>query len=242
MRSYERTHGRHGRGWSLGLLVCALALAMAFTPPAVADSMVGLWRGRFHSVMWQPRDPVDLLSELEPVLARPVVALNREDAVALEILQATRTLSDADALRVARTIVDEGERLGLDPLLFLAMIHVESCYDHLAISPVGAEGLMQLMPDTAEWTAAKTDLNWAERHSFDPVLNVQLGARYFRHLQREFRRLDAALTAYNRGPEATRFLQDETGELPEAIVEFYAGKVLDRYHHLRAQYGQLALR
>ena len=60
--------------------------------------------------------------------------------------------------RTAQALCEEADELGYDPLMFLALIHVESNYNHLAISYVGAEGLMQLMPPTAEWTAERYGL------------------------------------------------------------------------------------
>jgi soluble lytic murein transglycosylase-like protein len=223
----------------LVLGVTAMGLAVASTPPAVADEVVGLLRARSHVALTTPRDPTEFAAGLQVVMPRPVVVLSRQDAVALELLQYGRTMSERDTLRVAQALCEEADRLGWDPLLFLAIIHVESNYDHLAISPVGAEGLMQLMPHTAEWTAGQMDLSWPDSHSFDPVLNVRLGARYFDHLQAIFGRLEPSLTAYNRGPNATNFLLKQHGKLPRRIVDFYATKVLDRYHRLRAQYGDL---
>ncbi|MEZ4272590.1 MAG: transglycosylase SLT domain-containing protein [Myxococcota bacterium] len=117
---------------------------------------------------------------------------------------------------------------------------MESNYNHLAISPVGAEGLMQLMPPTAAWTANKYDLQWPEQHSFDPELNVRLGARYLALLTREFKgHMDLALTAYNRGPSATRYILGRHGRLPKDVRDFYATKVLDKYSALKHMYGHL---
>ncbi|MBI5507845.1 MAG: lytic transglycosylase domain-containing protein [Deltaproteobacteria bacterium] len=222
-----------------GLALAVGALAVASTPHAVADEVAGLLRARSRVGAWAPRDPGEFAAGLEVVLPRPVVVLNRQDAVAAELLQHARTLGERDGLRVAQALCDEATRLGFDPLLFLAIIHVESYYDHLAISPRGAEGLMQIMPETALWTAAETNLDWPDSHSFDPVLNVRLGARYFDHLRHEFPRLEVALTAYNRGPKATRYILRQHGRLPSDVVDFYAAKITERYRRLTAQYGAL---
>lgn len=216
-----------------------MGVAVAATPPAVADEVVGLLRARTHAALTTPRDPTEFAEELSVIMPKPIVVLNRQDAVAAEMLQYARTMSERDALRVSQALCEEADRLGMDAFLFLAVIHVESFYDHLAISPTGAEGLMQLMPHTAEWTAERMDLSWPDSHSFDPVLNVRLGARYLDHLQTEFRSLEHALTAYNRGPKATRFLINEHGSLPREIADFYATKVLDKYRKLKWQYGDL---
>lgn len=230
-----------GRLWllnALGILILGTALGSA--AQATVDRMAGAFRVGDAAVLTTPRDPAEFLLDLDVVLPRPVVVLSRQDAVARELLRNTRTMSETDALRVSRVLCEEGETLGWDPLLFLAVIHVESYYDHLAVSPVGAEGLMQLMPYTAEWMADRVDLSWPDSHSFDPVLNVRLGARYLGLLGSTFERLDLILTAYNRGPRATRYIMNRHGgRLPKDVRDFYATKVLAKYHELRRAYGHL---
>ena len=179
------------------------------------------------------RDPLQFAADLEHHHPQPLVPLTLEDTIALELAYRSKTLSPQAASRTARVLCEEAYKLGLDPWLFLAVIHIESYYDHLAISPVGAEGLMQLMPYTASWFAENQGLPWPEGHSFDPELNVRLGARYLAMLADQFKgRLDWALTAYNRGPGATRYILRHHGRLPSEIREFYAGKVLQRYWRL----------
>jgi soluble lytic murein transglycosylase-like protein len=224
-------------------LVVGLALLGFFgtAARAVADNVVALHHGAVTSLT-SVRDPDLFLQDMAPVLPPPVVLLTREDAVAQEILSNSPTLSQAQALRTAQALCEEARSLGYDPLLFLAVIHIESFYNHLAISPVGAEGLMQLMPGTAEFMAERGKMPWPDNHSFDPVLNVRLGVRYLVELHREFHlRMDHALTAYNRGPHNTHYILTNYGELPDAVRDFYAGKVLDRYHTLVAAYGHLPL-
>jgi len=172
------------------------------------------------------------------VLPPPVIVRSRADAVARELLRYTRTLPVRDVMRTAGTVVREADKAGFDPLLFIALIYVESYFDHFALSPVGAEGLMQLMPATAAWMAERVDVQWPDGHSFEPETNVILGIRYFDFLFERFGRLDEALTAYNRGPAATRYILSSHGRLPHEIHDFYAGKVLDRFRILLARYGE----
>lgn len=224
------------------MAVVALCVALHPTTRAVAENVVGQWRHPVPSaVLTDPRDPKDFVADLAIVMPRPTIVLTRQDAVAQELLLHVRTLPTRDVLRTAQAISEEAEKLGYDPLLFLALIHIESYYDHLALSPVGAEGLMQLMPPTAEWMAGRLDVRWDDGHSFDPVLNVRLGSEYLAYLHREFGRMDYALTAYNRGPHATRYLVDRFGRLPPEVHEFYAGKVLSYYEKLKAMYGKLPM-
>lgn len=226
------------------LAVAAIAIVVALHPStrAAAENMVSSIGADDMSVsLSDPRDPKEFVSDLAIVMPRPTIVLTRQDAVAQELLKFSRTMSTQDVLRTAQAIGEEAERLGYDPLLLLALIHIESFYDHLALSAVGAEGLMQLMPPTAEWMAGRLQLRWDEGHTFDPVLNVRLGSQYLAYLHREFGRMDYALTAYNRGPHATRYLVDRFGRLPPPIYDFYAAKVLGHYEKLKAMYGKLPM-
>lgn len=82
----------------------------------------------------------------------------------------------------------------VDPLLVHAVIATESNYDAHAVSPKGAEGLMQLMPPTARMLGVT--------NSFDPAQNIEAGVRYLKQLQDLYRDDMLALAAYNAGPKA----------------------------------------
>jgi soluble lytic murein transglycosylase len=225
---------------AMPLLVAALLWS---TEAAPAREVVGALRLHRPAVLrTAPPDPVRFIRQLELVMPKPTVPLTVGDAVAAELLNQSHSLSEQDALRTAQVVVDEAKAVGYDPLLVLALIYVESDYDHFAVSPVGAEGLMQIMPDTGQWMARQMGLERDEGHTFDPVLNVRLGTRYLAQLQRQFGgSLELALTAYNRGPSNTLYLLHRFGHLPDSIREIYADKVLKRYHDLRALYGSLPL-
>ena len=209
---------------------------------AHADSFVTSLSGGQVSALSSTRDPDQFLEDMEPALPSPVVLLTREDAVAHELLANSHTLTEDQAMHTAQALCEESRRVGYDPLMFLAVIHIESYYNHLAISPVGAEGLMQLMPGTAEFMAERGKMPWPDKHSFNPVVNVRLGVRYLVELHHEFNgHMDYALTAYNRGPHATHYILQSYGDLPAGVRDFYATKVLDRYRYLVSQYGHLPL-
>lgn len=234
------------RNWHRVFVLVAMPL-LAFgllwtTQAAPAKEMVGALRLRHPAVLQTaPVDPVHFLAQLDLVMPKPVLPLSVGDAVAKELMSQSRTLSLQDALRTAQVLVEESVAVGYDPLLVLALIYVESYYDHFAISPVGAEGLMQIMPPTGEFMAAQMGLERTQGHTFDPVLNVRLGTRYLAQLQRQFGgNVELALTAYNRGPSNTYYLLRQfSGHLPESVRDVYATKVLRRYSELRATYGAL---
>lgn len=83
-------------------------------------------------------------------------------------------------------------RYGLDTELILRVIEAESGGDPRAVSPKGAMGLMQLMPETARALGVSDP--------FDPQQNLEGGIRYLSHLMRRFGDARLALAAYNAGP------------------------------------------
>ena len=87
-----------------------------------------------------------------------------------------------------------GSRHGVDPALLAAVAKQESAFNPQAVSPAGAQGLMQLMPATAAGLGV--------RNSFDPTQAVDGAARLLRDLIQDFGRVDLALAAYNAGPGA----------------------------------------
>ncbi len=86
------------------------------------------------------------------------------------------------------------EANGLDYRLVKAVMLAESNGNPSAVSQKGAQGLMQIMPDTA--------VEMELRNPFDPEENIQAGARYLRLLQQLFKgNLELVLAAYNAGPQ-----------------------------------------
>ncbi len=83
-------------------------------------------------------------------------------------------------------------RYNLDTEFILRVIEAESGGDPRAVSPKGAMGLMQLMPDTARALGVNDP--------FDPVQNIEGGVRYLKHLMERFGDPRLALAAYNAGP------------------------------------------
>jgi soluble lytic murein transglycosylase-like protein len=95
----------------------------------------------------------------------------------------------------AAVIRDASVSNAVDESLIRAIIHAESAYQVEAQSPKGAQGLMQLMPDTQ----AELDVG----DPFDPAENIRGGARYLAQLLTEFDGdVELAAAAYNAGPSA----------------------------------------
>ena len=120
-------------------------------------------------------------------------------------------------------LVDETARAcGLESALLHAVVHVESSYNAKAVSPQGAVGLMQLMPETAR----RYDVSDA----FDPAQNLRGGALYLRDLVAMFGNdLRLALAAYNAGESAVIRNGNRVPPLKETLS--YVARVLKLYRH-----------
>jgi soluble lytic murein transglycosylase-like protein len=135
--------------------------------------------------------------------------------------------------RVAKAILAESDRARLDPLLVLAVIHVESSFDPGAVSSAGAMGLMQVRGPTLREELKRSGITG--RNPFDPTTNVQAGVRYLRRLLDRFGRTDVALAAYNAGPSRVRALLAR-GDIP-AWLQAYPRKVKAELERLRIALG-----
>ena len=171
-----------------------------------------------------PQGPADVAA------APPSAASDGRDPSVEEIRQRlTRYhtgLAEFEIERVARTILDESRARGVSPSLVLAVIQIESGYYNFAVSPVGALGLMQIMPPTGEMLARELGIPWRGPTTlFDPIVNVRLGVAYLAWLHGEYGNLSTALAAYNWGPgHVSRQL---AAGLP--VPRLYARDVIDAY-------------
>jgi hypothetical protein len=127
---------------------------------------------------------------------------------------------DARAPAHVRSIVNKlAPELDLDPRLVLAVIAVESNFQAAAVSPKNAQGLMQLIPDTAQ--------RFGVQDPFNPSDNIRGGMLYLRWLLKAFNgNLSLALAGYNAGEKAVERYKgvppyDETRQYVEKIHQLY---------------------
>jgi soluble lytic murein transglycosylase len=116
-------------------------------------------------------------------------------------------VSYKDDIRVSAT------NYKVDPFLIAAIIRVETNFNPDKKSRKGAIGLMQLMPDTAQWIVDKADYADKTVHSLErPDVNIEVGAWYLNALYTQFNsNRIAVLAAYNAGPGNVRkWLQSGT--------------------------------
>jgi soluble lytic murein transglycosylase-like protein len=153
----------------------------------------------------------DQIERFEKDLAPPVVSL-APLAIAAPSKPKPQNLNE-----VINTISD---RHHIDPDFINSVIHAESGFNPRAVSPKGARGLMQLMPQTASKLGVS--------NSFDPGANVEGGTRYLSELLERYN-FDAvkALAAYNAGPGR---VQQYRGVPPYYETRVYVAKIVRDYN------------
>jgi soluble lytic murein transglycosylase-like protein len=119
-------------------------------------------------------------------------------------------------------VVETAKNFDVNPLLVDSVIQVESNYNPFAVSPKGAQGLMQLMPATAQ--------RFGVTDSFDPKQNIEAGVRYLKFLQDTFQDDRLAIAAYNAGEKAVARYNDVP---PYAETVSYVGKVGKKYEQAK---------
>lgn len=166
-----------------------------------------------------PRPPADPSVQEGVAAAAPVTAGAADDIEALLSRHMTG-LVGWEVRRTAEAIVAEAKRNRIEPRMVLAVMNTESGYYNFARSPVGALGLMQIMPATGEMLAREAGLAWnGPDDLFAPELNVRLGVRYLALLHAKYGSWQRALAAYNWGPAAIDRRLADGDVVPELYVQ-----------------------
>lgn len=170
-----------------------------------------LHSGKLGSLAPRPFDSVSYASEPTTDTA----AVKPSEDTAREALD--RVSADAnDRVSIQQGIEDAARKYSLPSKLISSVIQAESSFRADAVSPAGAQGLMQLMPATARELGV-TD-------PFDVKQNIDGGARYLRQMLDRFGGdLKVALAAYNAGPGT---VQKYDGDVPYRETRNYVRKVL----------------
>lgn len=116
----------------------------------------------------------------------------------------------------AEPVLKYSDKLGVDSDYVLAIIRQESVFNPRARSPVGAQGLMQIMPQTASMEAKRMRNDYVdkmfkqsilrgtrEKKIFDPETNLAIGVQHVHNLMNQYKSPIFVLTAYNASPKAT---------------------------------------
>ncbi|GGD52762.1 lytic transglycosylase domain-containing protein [Paenibacillus nasutitermitis] len=137
---------------------------------------------------------------------------------------------------------------GLDPHLVAAIIRVETNFSNNKVSKKGAIGMMQLMPDTADWIAEKGKFTKISHNAIASRadISIEMGAWYLNSLQQQFKgNTYAIVAAYNAGPgTVNRWLSDGTwdgkmetvNQLPYGETRHYVQRVIYYYNKYKKLY------
>jgi transglycosylase-like protein with SLT domain len=162
-----------------------------------------------------------LKSELQN-LRHYLASSSNEDVIFLKTTILRPDIDPELARNIAKYIHRYAQLYGRDPNLVLAMIAVESKFNPNAVSPVGALGLMQVMPQWKKVLGVTGDLA-------DPETSIKYGLQILGFYSEMYKDMEVALTAYNRGPGAVDGALMK-GKDPK---NGYAPRVLATYERLK---------
>jgi soluble lytic murein transglycosylase-like protein len=211
-------------GYKFGIVTALLALGSL---SASAAEMAVLRNG--FAIRHERREARDNMTRLYlaetpdnyvDVPTAEIVGFEEVDSPAPHAL-ATAPISNLDAVVSAAS-----SRNNIDPDLINSVIRAESGFNPNAISPKGAQGLMQLMPQTAAHLGIQ--------NAMDPIANVEGGTRYLRELLAHYDNdLIKALAAYNAGPER---VEQYHGVPPYPETLAYVARIIRDF--IRAKFAQ----
>ncbi|MGL4732011.1 MAG: lytic transglycosylase domain-containing protein [Clostridium sp.] len=172
------------------------------------------------------------------LLALVIILVFNHDAV-LEVIY---------PLKYESYIIKYSKEYDVDPNLVAAVIKAESKFKNDALSHRGAYGLMQIMPDTADWIASQIGMGEITYDRlYDPETNIKMGCWYLNNLSYEFNGdLDLMMAAYNGGRgNVQKWLKDDNyskdGEnlhvIPFKETDKYVKKVNKNYNMYKKLYN-----
>lgn len=153
---------------------------------------------------------------IQTIVVAPKVVRSRE----VKPRDTARELSSEAALdsNVKELVEATSRQYDVNPALVDSVIQVESNYNPFAVSPKGAQGIMQLLPSTAR--------RFGVRNTFDPKQNIEGGVKYLKFLQDTFKDDRLAVAAYNAGEKAVA-KYNNVPPYPETMA--YVAQVGKRY-------------
>ncbi len=135
-----------------------------------------------------------------------------------------------NSARLDDVVANASSRHQLDPDFINSVIHAESGFNPRAISPKGAQGLMQLMPQTASKLGVV--------NAFDPAANVEGGTAYLRELLEKYNYdMIKALAAYNAGPQR---VAQYHGVPPYRETQAYVARIVREFNRKKLEEQKVA--
>jgi soluble lytic murein transglycosylase-like protein len=171
----------------LALIGLAAVLVLALPVP-----MHSVWS--HLSAVAQADDSVSVVSAAGPIQGAPAAtAYEREQRAVTEFIARRYRVSEAAAAGFVATAYQAGREFSLDPMLILAVMAIESRYNPVAESSMGARGLMQVIP---KYHPEKLADHGGELALLDPEVNILVGTRILREYLRRVGEIEAALQMY----------------------------------------------
>ncbi len=140
-------------------------------------------------------------------------------------------------MQLSDLVYSSSKQFGYDPVLLLAVIHVESVFDPNALGRYrsgnlsGAMGLMQVKFETAQDMAKLLNIELkSENDLLNPEINIAVGVAYLTHLINRFQSFKLGLLAYNQGPHTIKMTLSKN----EPLSINYYRKVLNSYYKLKS--------
>jgi hypothetical protein len=180
------------------------------------------------------REPVPAIIDPNEPATPDVFPMVMPDDVPMPRPRLEMAVADVPIEAVCDTLASAAEAQQLPVPFFIRLIWQESKFDPRAVSPVGAQGVAQFMPETA----AAMGL----RNPFDPLEALRYSARLLRDLVGQFGNLGLAAAAYNAGPKRIVDWLAKRGKLPDETrhyVKSITGHDAERWRFTRP--GRLAL-
>ncbi|RAL26820.1 lytic transglycosylase domain-containing protein [Thermoflavimicrobium daqui] len=154
-------------------------------------------------------------------------------------------------LKYEEYIFNSAKQYNTDPFLIMAIIRVETKFDPKGRSRVGAQGLMQIMPETMDWAISKGNFSPSlKSYIHDPATNIQVGSWYVSFLMERYKGNKVAVAAsYNRGPtKVAEWIREgvwdgtrkNSYKIPVKETRDYVDRVTYYYDKYRSLYKDLA--
>ena len=237
------------QAWSLGFSLNQLGKQLHYTYLNQENLehrhlvSIGMSFGKTHPISHKPEAAASRAQQT-PISKSTTETQQEPSAPQIPVSKSTTETQKIEQLKSANKAVQIAKQYAIDIELMLAIIHAESNFNPIAVSPTGAGGLMQMMPETArdlglkvpkyrDKRQPKLDPHIDER--FDLHKNLHAGLTYFNMLLEKYRgNLTLALGAYNVGPGKVKV----DGPLINRGKK-YANKVLSRSQHYRDNGAQM---
>jgi soluble lytic murein transglycosylase-like protein len=135
--------------------------------------------------------------------------------------------------KIAKTIESSSLKYGLDPVMLVSLIEIESRFRPAQVGAAGEIGLMQIKPSTAAWVIKKYRMPKSFNTRLkDPVVNIEVGTRYLSYLRDRFSfQASTYLTAYNQGISRvlSKAAESSRQRTPSSLESNYSRKIYGKY-------------